>query len=131
MNKGSIFAAVVLTLYIGVEAYAIRKVSHRIEPDYIHATLIRAQSAAELCQSDALEYTTRFAATLSRVTASHRQKLSDNNPELSLADIDDQLYKEVIDARAEISETIASLGCTDAQLKAHFQRYRIYAKKTR
>ncbi len=131
MNKGSLIAVVILALYIGVEAYAIRKVSHRIEPGYIHALLIRAQHATQACESEALALAPRFAQTLLRVSASYRQELAETNPELSPEDIDNRLAREIADANTEISQTIASVGCEDAEIKAHFQRYRIYAKKTR
>lgn len=131
MNKGAIFAAVILALYIGVEAYAIRKVSHRIEPGYIHAMLVKAQSATEQCNSEALDYAPRFSQTLSRVTASYRQALADADPKLTSTDIDLQLNEEILNAQAAVTNAITSLGCADPELKAHFQRYRIYAKKTR
>ena len=131
MTKGTLFAALILAAYLAFEAYAIGKVSHRTEPAYIYNLLVEAQTATELCQSDALQLQARFAQTLERVSDGYQQDMEENDPTLSPADIAQQLAQQSTDAQSRVTESITANGCDNAEAKAHFQRYRIYAGKTR
>ena len=131
MKSGSYIAATVLLAYVGFEAYAIKKVSHKIEPDYIHALLVNAKFATEQCNSDALELSERFDRTLERVSAAYKAKLLDTQPGQNSETINSLLDEKKVKARELISDEIELLGCDTTEMKAHFQRYRIYANKTR
>ena len=131
MTRGTLFAVLFLAAYLAFEAYAIRKASHRTEPAYIYKLLIEARTATQLCQSDALQLQTRFARTLERVSGSYQRDIEENNRNLSPSDVDQQLAQLSAEAQNRITESITANGCENAEAKAHFQRYRIYAGKTR
>ena len=131
MKSGTLIAVVVLGGYIGLEAFTIRQASYRTEPDYIYQLLIEAEAAALLCDHSVLELQPRFERTLARVTDSYMQKLSEDRGETSPEELSGQLEQQSLSARQSLEKTVAEKGCSDPELKAHFQRYRIYAKKTR
>ena len=131
MKSGTLIAVVVLGGYIGLEAFTIRQASYRTEPDYIYQLLIEAEAAALLCNHSVLELQPRFERTLARVTDRYMQKLNENRSETSLEELSGQLEQQSLVARQSLEKTVAEKGCSDPELKAHFQRYRIYAKKTR
>ena len=131
MKSGTLIAVVVLGGYIGLEAFTIRQASYRTEPDYIYQLLIEAEAAALLCNHSVLELQPRFKRTLARVTDSYMQKLTEDRGETSQEELSRLLEQQSLSARQSLEKTVAEKGCSDPELKAHFQRYRIYAKKTR
>ena len=131
MKSGTLIAIVALGGYIGFEAYAIRKAGHRVEPDYIYQLLIEARAAATICDHSVLELQPRFDRTLARVTDSYIKKLEDESGAASGQDFYGQLEQQSVAAQQLLEKTVAEKGCSDPELKAHFQRYRIYARKSR
>jgi len=131
MTKGTLLAALFLAAYLGFEAYAIRKVSHRTEPAYIHNLMLEAQAAVQLCQFEVQPLETRFAKTLERVDLNYQRDIEEDNPDLSATAIVQQLAQQSTEAKHRVSESINTTGCDSAEAKAHLQRYRIYARRTR
>lgn len=131
MTKGTFLAVLFLAAYLGFEAYAIRKASHRTEPAYIYNLLVEAQTATQLCQSDALQLQARFERTIARVGDSYQQDLQKADPALTLDDLSKKLVQHSAAAKSRVTESINTAGCDTPEAKAHFQRYRIYAGKTR
>lgn len=131
MKFGPVIAVVILGGYVGLEAYTIRAASHRMEPAYIHNMLIEAKVATEMCESSALELAPRFTRTLQRATSSYQKELSESDSNLSEPDIEQQLAEQIAAAQTKVAEEVETKSCSHADIKAHFQRYRIYAKKTR
>ncbi|MFK8079258.1 MAG: hypothetical protein AB8B97_03155 [Granulosicoccus sp.] len=131
MKSGTIFAILILGSYAGLEAYTIRKASDRMEPAYIHKLLVEAKVATELCKSSALELEDRFARTLQRATESYRKDLRANDSAVSEQAISQQIDQQVDSASVAATEAVNAQGCSHPDSKAQFQRYRIYAKKTR
>jgi len=131
LRLGPALACAALLAYVGFEAYAINKVSHRTKPDYIYPMLARAGVATELCQSDALALSERFEKTLGRVAASYRNEIISATQSITPQQANEELAQVLTDAQLAITETFNTHGCDSAQMKAHFQRYRIYARKTR
>ncbi|MFK7994116.1 MAG: hypothetical protein AB8B87_08250 [Granulosicoccus sp.] len=131
MKSGTLIAVLILTGYVALEAYTIRKASHRMEPAYIHNMLIEAKVATELCKAKALELKPRFDKTLHRVTESYQTELRANDPDLTDNELSQQLALQVAAANERVTQAVNAAGCLNTQITAHFQRYRIYAKKTR
>jgi hypothetical protein len=131
MKSGTLIAALVVAAYIGFEAYAIKKASHRTEPAYIYQLMIDANAATQLCKHSALAQQPRFTRTLARVSDSYAQDLSESNPELSVAQIIEKLQQQVALADQSLKRKVSIHGCDSPEMKAHFQRYRIYAGKSR
>lgn len=130
MKSGTLIAIVVLAAYVGLEAYTIRHASQRMKPSYIHNLLVEAKEAAELCTSPVLELEDRFTRTLERATDSYREALTEEASE-SEQSIEQQLTEKTAAARTKVAQEVELKGCSHPDIKAHFQRYRIYAKKTR
>jgi len=131
MKNGTLVAVIILAAYIGFEAYAIKKVSHRTEPGYIYQLLVEADAATRLCEHSALAMQPRFTRTLARVSENHKQELAADNPELSAQQISARLQQQIALADQSLKQAISADGCDTAEMKAHFQRYRIYAGKSR
>ena len=131
MKKGTIIATVILAGYVGLETYTIRQASDRMEPAYIHNLLIEAMAASQICQSSALELEERFTRTLQRTTSSYQVELSKAVPQSTEAAIEQQLTQRVASSKSKVAEEVNTKGCSHPDIKAHFQRYRIYAKKSR
>jgi len=53
MKTGPVIVGAVLALYLGFEAYTIKRAGQRIKPDYIHNMLVEARTATERCDSEA------------------------------------------------------------------------------
>ncbi len=130
MNIGTILAIVVLAGYVGLEAFTIRSASERMKPAYIHPLLIEAKTASDICYSSALVLEERFNKTLQRTSNSHREAMSEAAPTLSAGDIDQQLAQLIAASEKKVTEEVTAKGCLHPDIKAHFQRYRIYAKKS-
>ncbi len=131
MTKGTFLAVLFLAAYLGFEAYAIRKASHRTEPAYIYNLLVEAQTATQLCQSEALQLQARFERTIARVIDRYQQDLQEADPALTLDGLSEILAQRSAAARSRVTDSINATGCDTTEAKAHFQRYRIYAGKTR
>lgn len=130
-NKGTILAVLLVLGYVGLEGYAVKKVSYRTKPDYIHDVLIQAKTVTEACNSDRLEYRDRFEKTLTRVVNSYRSMLADANPKATDSDISQQLADRTVQSVTEAESELSGMDCNHQTMKDHFQRYRLYARKTR
>ncbi|MFK8080812.1 MAG: hypothetical protein AB8B97_11055 [Granulosicoccus sp.] len=131
MKSGTLIAIIILSGYVALEAYTIRKASQRMEPAYIHNLLVEAKAATELCNSTALELESRFARTLQRATDSYAKDLLENNSDLSAKAVEEQIEQQTVAARLTATEAVNTDGCSHPDSKAQFQRYRIYARKSR
>lgn len=131
MNSGTIIAIIVLAAYAGLEAYAFKQASHRMEPAYIHNLLLRADAATQLCDEIDQNLRGRFDKTLARVTYNYREELTQENPDENINAIDQLISNKVKAARKSIEEELAQKDCSSPEMQKHFRRYEIYAKKTR
>ena len=130
MSRGTLLAIVFIAAYAGFEAYAIGKVSHRMEPGYIHTMLLEAQLATRACNGAALELESRFLETLTRVEEKYRRAMAETDPQLSEPMLNNKLSIKRQSAEDRVSAQVETLGCDDAQIRAHFQRFRIYARRS-
>lgn len=130
-NRGTVIAALVVLVYVGFEGYAIHKVRDRTKPDYIHNVLIQAKTATEACNSDRLIYRERFERTLARVENNYREMLRETDPEATEAIISQQLVSQTAKSVAEAENELIVMNCNSQTIKNHFQRYRLYARKSR
>lgn len=131
MKTGTLIAIVVLGGYLGLEAYTIRAASKRMEPAYIHNLLVEARQATEICESSALELQARFTRTFQRAATSYEKDWAENATDSSAQIFEQQLAEQIALAQKKVTEDIDAKGCSHPDIKAHFQRYRIYAKKSR
>lgn len=131
MKSGTVIALVVLTGYIGFEAYAVRKARYRTEPAYIYNMLVEAKAAAELCDTGDPELLGKFDKTLLRVTQQYRDDLADKNSSLDAASIDKKISDQNIAASSKLKRFHELNGCSHKEMAAHQQRIRIYARRSR
>lgn len=130
-NKGAVLAVLVVCGYVGLEGYAIHQISHKTKPDFIYDTLIQAKTITEACNSDRLEYRNRFEKTLLRVENNYGVMLADADPEATDADIRQQIAAATLMSVATAENKLSSTDCDHQMMKNHFQRYRLYARKSR
>lgn len=131
MKAGTVFAILVLAGYLGMEAYAFRKVSHRMEPAYIHDLLVKARVATDACNSANADLQVRFRKTYQRVTERYRVTLTDENPDSDKATIDQLITEKTAASVNAVEQQMAKLNCSDIEMQNHARRYEIYARKTR
>ena len=131
MSRGSLIAVVVVLAYVGFEAYAVHKVSYRMEPAYIHNMLIEARQAMRLCRDGGGELEDRFDSTLSRVSQQYREQIAEERPKLDSAGIERVVSARTRAASDAIDALQSAKGCTHQEMKNHFKRYEIYASRSR
>lgn len=131
MTSGTAIALAVLTAYIGFEAYAIRKASHRTEPAYIYNMLAESRTAAALCNFGDPELLERFDRTLSKVKQQYRDDLADKNPEFDAAAIDEVIAETSALAENQVKQFYQQNDCLHETMTAHNQRIKIYARRSR
>lgn len=131
MNTGTILAVMVVVAYLGFEAVAAYKASHRMEPAYIHNLLVETHNAVEICNSDVSALRERFERTLSRATNAFERSLLDITPNAKPEEIVSQIIEQRSQAQSRVTQSLAEAGCDSRQMKDHLIRYRIYANKSR
>lgn len=131
MNTGTILAIVVLLAYLGFEAVAFYKVSHRMEPAYIHNLLVETKAAVDICNTDVSALHERFERTLSRATNTLKKNLAENIADANSQDIENQIIEHISQAQGRARQSLATTGCESQQMKDYAAKYRIYAKKSR
>jgi hypothetical protein len=129
IQRGTVAVVVVLLGYVGMEAFAIRKASYRTEPAYIHNMLIEARTATEVCSIDVTALREGFNRTLGRVTERNRRDLAERYPQEDASAIDQRIAEQVRSAQSAVEAFLADKDCTDQEIKNHFQRYKIYARR--
>lgn len=131
INKGTAFAILVVMGYVGFEGYAIYQVKDRTKPDYIYGLLIQAKIATEACDSERLVFREKFEKTLERVTGNFRRQLEDANPDAAPTEINQLMAAFVVKSESATKKELSSMSCDSQTMKNHFQRYRLYARKSR
>ena len=81
MNRGVVFAVILLVGYVGFEMYAVSRVGYRLEPLYIFERFVEADRAVSACGAPPAEMRDRFARNRRSVRSRAEQELLDAKPE--------------------------------------------------
>ncbi|MBX2881664.1 MAG: hypothetical protein KTR32_17085 [Granulosicoccus sp.] len=127
MKAGTLLAVLAITAYLGFEAYAIKKASHRTKPSYIYNVLAESHAAARLCQFGDETLRRKFDSTMARVKIQFNDDLLE---QLSAEDANRRIAEVTEKASARVQSLAESDDCSSQVMKDYFQRFRIYARRS-
>lgn len=128
--KTSVIAIMVLTGYLGFEAFVIKRAGERTTPDYIYRMLVRSELATEFCGKVDPSLAKQFEHTVARVVDRYKRELTAGSDNPDTETIELTINSTARQARNEIEPLLKQQNCDTQTLKNEFRRYRIYAKKS-
>lgn len=130
-NSGTTIAIAVVLLYVGFELFAVHRVHYRTEPEYLHNMLVSARTVTKECEFDVSTLEARFDQTLQRVITRYQNKLKASNADLNDTEIERLIAEQTLQSEDAMKTVVQQKGCSDKEIKAHLQRFGIYARKSR
>ena len=116
MNKGVIFAVVLLIAYVGFETYAVSRVGYRMEPLYIFERFVEADRAVSVCGEPPAAMREKFARNRRSVRWRAEQELLEQNPGEAGDKIEGLLAERVLSIESGVDKLIAERGCDDLEI---------------
>ena len=124
--KGGVLVFVLLMVgFFGMEMYAAKRNSYRMQPDYIYAQFVGAAHAVDLCAVDTSENRVRF----DRNRDYARQRAAAMLAENAGADATAQLTALEATTRDEAAALLAEKGCDDMAAWRLLKRYDLLASQ--